>query len=41
MRDKLIHDYYGVDVEVVWNTSKEYILKSEEDIKNLVSDFSK
>jgi uncharacterized protein with HEPN domain len=25
MRDKLIHDYFGVDVEVVWKTVKEDI----------------
>jgi uncharacterized protein with HEPN domain len=25
MRDKLIHDYMGVDVDVVWNTVKEDI----------------
>jgi uncharacterized protein with HEPN domain len=23
MRDKLIHDYFGVDVKVVWKTAKE------------------
>ncbi len=40
MRDKLIHDYFGVDKQVVWNTATEDILKLEEDIKNLVSDFS-
>jgi uncharacterized protein with HEPN domain len=25
MRDKLIHDYLGVDVDVVWKTMKEDI----------------
>ena len=25
MRDKLIHDYFGVDVEVVWKSVKEDI----------------
>jgi uncharacterized protein with HEPN domain len=25
MRDKLIHDYFGVDVAVVWKTIKEDI----------------
>lgn len=31
MRDKLIHDYFGVDIETVWLTSSEDIpvLKSE------------
>jgi uncharacterized protein with HEPN domain len=30
-RDKLIHDYFGVDIETVWLTSSEDIpvLKSE------------
>lgn len=23
MRDKLIHDYFGVDIEAVWQTAKE------------------
>jgi len=40
MRDKLIHDYFGVDTQVVWNTATEDILKLEKDIKNLVSDYS-
>ena len=40
MRDKLIHDYFGVDTEVVWNTVIEDILKLEEEIKQLLSDFS-
>ncbi len=40
MRDKLIHDYFGVDTHVVWNTATEDILKLEEDIINLVSDYS-
>ena len=40
MRDKLIHDYFGVDTQVVWNTATEDILKLEEDIKNLVLDYS-
>jgi len=33
MRDKLIHDYFGVDVEKVWLTAKEDIplLKAEVD----------
>jgi len=40
MRDKLIHDYFGADIQVVWNTAIEDILKLEEDIKNLVSNYS-
>lgn len=40
MRDKLIHDYFGVDTQVVWNTVNGNILKLEEEIKNLLSDYS-
>ena len=40
MRDKLIHDYFGADTQVIWNTATEDILKLEEDIKNLISDYS-
>ena len=40
MRDKLIHDYFGVDTQVVWNTAMEDILKLEKDINKLVSDYS-
>ena len=41
MRDKLIHDYFGVDTAVVWNTATEDIIKLEEEVKKLVSDYSK
>ncbi len=40
MRDKLIHDYFGVDTGVVWNTATEDILKLEKDINQLVSEYS-
>lgn len=39
MRDKLIHDYFGVDVEVVWNTANDKILSLEDEIKIILSDF--
>ena len=35
MRDKLIHDYLGVDIEVVWRTIKEDILILEKQIKKI------
>jgi uncharacterized protein with HEPN domain len=41
MRDKLIHDYFGVDIQVVWKTANEDILKLEKDIKQIISDYSK
>ena len=41
MRDKLIHDYFGVDTQVVWNTATEDILILEKEIKNLIDDYSR
>lgn len=35
MRDKLVHDYLGVDVIVVWKTIKEDIPTLERQIKEL------
>ena len=35
MRDKLIHDYLGVDVEVVWRTIKEDIPILERQIREI------
>jgi uncharacterized protein with HEPN domain len=35
MRDKLIHDYLGVDVEVVWRTIKEDIPILESQIREI------
>ena len=32
IRDKLIHDYFGVDLEVVWNTATEDLLELKEKI---------
>ncbi len=36
MRDKLIHDYFGVDIEKVWLTAKEDIPLLEEAVKELL-----
>jgi len=35
MRDKLIHDYFGVDVDVVWKTVKEDIPYLKSLIENI------
>lgn len=35
MRDKLIHDYFGIDVDVVWKTVKEDIPYLKSLIKNI------
>ena len=39
MRDKLIHDYFGVDVEVVWKTANEKILTLENEMQRIISDY--
>jgi len=33
MRDKLIHDYFGVDIEAVWSTAKKDIPALKKDIE--------
>ena len=38
MRDKLIHDYFGVDVKTVWLTVKSDIPELEEYIRLILSD---
>ena len=40
MRDKLIHDYFGIDTEVVWNTATNKILALESEIEKIISDYS-
>ena len=40
MRDKLIHDYFGIDTELLWKTATEDILSIEKpvaDMKNKLS----
>ena len=36
MRDKLIHDYFGVDIDTVWLTVKKDIPDLKEDIKRII-----
>ncbi len=38
MRDKLIHDYFGVDVEVVWKTIQEDIPMLKSLIEQIIPD---
>ena len=40
MRDKLIHDYLGVDVKTVWLTAKEDVPELRRQIKMILSDYS-
>ncbi len=38
MRDKLIHFYFGVDMDIVWETVKVRIPRLEQLIKDILSD---
>ncbi len=37
MRDKLIHEYFGVDYDVVWDVIKNHILPLHHEIKILIN----
>lgn len=39
MRDKLIHDYFGVDKEAVWKTAKTDIPKLMREIQRILAQF--
>jgi uncharacterized protein with HEPN domain len=41
MRDKLIHDYFGVDIEKVWLTAKEDLPVLNKDVKKILSENKK
>ena len=41
MRDKLIHDYFGVDYEIVWKTIKDKLPEFNSDIEKLIKDLTK
>lgn len=36
MRDKLIHDYFGVDIETVWTAAQKDIPQLKSDIENII-----
>ena len=38
MRDKLIHDYFGVDIETVWLTAKEDLPVLKSEIKRILNE---
>ena len=38
MRDKVIHEYFGVDLKVVWKTAKEDIPSLRPPVENLLKD---
>ncbi|MDG6245124.1 MAG: DUF86 domain-containing protein [Methanolobus sp.] len=37
MRDKLIHAYFGIDLDEVWNTSKKDIPYLKETVEELLT----
>ena len=39
MRDKLIHDYFGVDIEVVWNTAITDIKNIKPSIQEIINTY--
>jgi uncharacterized protein with HEPN domain len=41
MRNKLIHDYFGVDIEKVWLTAKEDLPPLNRSVKKILSEYSK
>ncbi len=40
MRDKLIHDYFGVDIEKVWLTAIEDLPPLETEVRNILAELS-
>lgn len=41
MRDKLIHDYFGVDYEIIWKTIKDKLPQFNDDITTLIENLTK
>ncbi len=41
IRDKLIHDYFGVSLEVVWKTGTEDLPILEQAIQRILSEIGK
>jgi uncharacterized protein with HEPN domain len=40
MRDKLIHDYFGVDINAVWDTVKEDVPALKKVVVKIVQDLN-
>ena len=40
MRNRLIHEYFGVDLDIVWQTIQEDLMPLETSIKAILSDYS-
>ena len=41
MRDKLIHEYFGVDVEILWKTAKDNIPPLKQLVQNMLKSLEK
>lgn len=41
MRDKLIHEYFGIIYEVVWKTVKKEISVLKETVEEILKDYKK
>jgi len=39
MRDKLIHDYFGVDLRAVWLTATQDLIPLQEQVEGILRDF--
>lgn len=37
MRDKLIHDYFGVDIEKIWLTATEDLPKLKDEVQKILT----
>jgi uncharacterized protein with HEPN domain len=40
MRDKLIHDYFGVDYDIVWNVASKKVQKLKAKIQEILEEES-
>jgi len=36
MRDKVVHEYFGVDLEIVWKTIKQSLPKLKKSLKRIL-----
>jgi uncharacterized protein with HEPN domain len=41
MRNKLIHEYFGVNLEIVWEVVREYLPKFFRNIQQILVDLEK
>lgn len=41
MRDRLVHEYFGVDLEILWETAKEDVPKLKTPVSKLLEDMER